>query len=486
MAPMYGEPSPFPLSQAAISTFDQPKPVRANVERCRFDGLENVSERNVPRPGRELWDILQMLAKAVRTVRYYGIHLHAPDTMRADVERRLFRIRDLADGDVTEARGQFFHRRERESAGFFRDINRRRTVAQYLSSLSKCFQFHEFEGICTPARASTPGLIVSLVWFMFFKGGAIVKGASERRDRHGDRHRAIFDLCAFHRAHKMRFWRLPGGCSRRAIIVPKKCGRAEHCSIQYPQSVGKSVVARSGVPDAPLLLFPKSAAEQNVVQYIPQSIAKSVVARSGVPDAPLLFPKSAAEQNIVQSNPQSIAKSVVSRSGVPDAPLLLFQKSAKGSREKARLTGAIACGAKASENKGKSENGDDVLSRNRNKLIITSRGPGCYGRPQTKIVENRPAPPFVSIVLASTAARDKGPHRRRPHSPLCPPARTVLLPQFPAYFAPTATLARPVAPVPDRFQRLPKAMQLAITTLLEGGWVHLVIPYTVSLLVFSL
>ncbi|KAJ7443097.1 hypothetical protein B0H11DRAFT_1932084 [Mycena galericulata] len=151
-------------------------------------------------------------------------------------------------------------------------------------------------------------------------------------------------------------------------------------------------------------------------------------------------------------------------------------------REKARLTGAIACGAKASENKGKSENGDDVLSRNRNKLIITSRlsplsesrpercaepAPGCYGRPQTKIVENCPAPPFVSIVLASTAARDKGPHRRRPHSPLCPPARTVLLPQFPAYFAPTATLARPVAPVPDRFQRLPKAMQLAITTLLE-------------------
>ncbi|KAJ7437626.1 hypothetical protein B0H11DRAFT_2255240 [Mycena galericulata] len=40
-------------------------------------------------------------------------------------------------------------------------------------------------------------------------------------------------------------------------------------------------------------------------------------------------------------------------------------------------------------------------------------------------------------------------------------------PSAPAYFAPTATLARPVAPVPDRFQRLPKAMQLAITTLLE-------------------
>ncbi|KAJ7449502.1 hypothetical protein B0H11DRAFT_1928659 [Mycena galericulata] len=168
-------------------------------------------------------------------------------------------------------------------------------------------------------------------------------------------------------------------------------------------------------------------------------------------------------------------------------------------REKARLTGAIACGAKASENKGKSENGNNGLNRNRNKLIITSRVneslqihnvsrrgykkrvvrrsnrmidsapalPGCYGRPQTKIVENRPAPPFVSIVLASTAARDKGPHRRRPHSPLCPPARTVLLPQFPAYFALTATLARPAAPVPDRFQRLPKAMHLAITTLLE-------------------
>ncbi|KAJ7443094.1 hypothetical protein B0H11DRAFT_1932081 [Mycena galericulata] len=146
-------------------------------------------------------------------------------------------------------------------------------------------------------------------------------------------------------------------------------------------------------------------------------------------------------------------------------------------REKARLTGAIACGAKASENKGKSENGDDVLSRNRNKLIITSRvseslqihnrPPVATDDPKQKIVENCPAPPFVSIVLASTAARDKGPHRRRPHSPLCPPARTVLLPQFPAYFAPTATLARPVAPVPDRFQRLPKAMQLAITTLLE-------------------
>ncbi|KAJ7449505.1 hypothetical protein B0H11DRAFT_1928662 [Mycena galericulata] len=42
-------------------------------------------------------------------------------------------------------------------------------------------------------------------------------------------------------------------------------------------------------------------------------------------------------------------------------------------REKARLTGAIACGAKASENKGKSENGNNGLNRNRNKLIITSR-----------------------------------------------------------------------------------------------------------------
>ncbi|KAJ7432561.1 hypothetical protein B0H11DRAFT_1940401 [Mycena galericulata] len=52
-------------------------------------------------------------------------------------------------------------------------------------------------------------------------------------------------------------------------------------------------------------------------------------------------------------------------------------------REKARLTGAIACGAKASENKGKSENGDDVLSRNRNKLIITSRlSPLSESRPE--------------------------------------------------------------------------------------------------------